>query len=102
MILISDVVIGAYLSDQAVLLYGQPVISLDATMEIRNTLTNQVTSFIEQDASNTAVYVCFSYRYNKCPKMCKYTLNYYSFDYYGLANRYDKVTLENHLGKFIP
>lgn len=66
---ISDIVVGAYLSDSVVVLLGQPVIELNASMEILNTLTNTSTRYIEKDAKNLTVRVCFQYSHADCSSM---------------------------------
>lgn len=70
--MLADFAVGAYLSDKAVVFYGQPVISLDATMRIMDAATNSPVSFIDQNATEVYVEVCFRYSYFRCTMMGTY------------------------------
>lgn len=66
---ISDMVVGAYLSDTAVVMFGQPIVSLDAELKVLNTTSRSSIDYIEQDGSRTELQICFHYNHRSCSAM---------------------------------
>ena len=56
----SDIAIGAFLSNDAVLLYGKPVIELDAWVEIGVPGTSG-SSMINRDSKDIIIATCFRF-----------------------------------------
>ncbi|OWF47712.1 integrin alpha-9-like isoform X2 [Mizuhopecten yessoensis] len=59
-----DTLIGAFMSDKAVLIYSQPTINMDVTLRIGDTVTNDI---IRQGTDTFTVEVCFSYQGQDLP-----------------------------------
>jgi len=66
------------MSDTAVVLYGSPLISVEGRLDIINTTSNASISYIEQDGTNTAVRVCFTYVYEHCSSIGRSDIMYFS------------------------
>ena len=72
--------IGSYLSNRAVVLLGQPIITLDKSLQIVSKFTNQPTRYIEQDAGNMSIQMHFLYDYSQCSRIGKFHSLKYIFD----------------------
>ncbi|XP_052798087.1 integrin alpha-9-like isoform X2 [Mya arenaria] len=66
---IKDTIVGSYLSDKAVVLYGQPVISLEAKLSVLDASNEQNIQFLTKNTSNVKVKACFKYTYPMCYKI---------------------------------
>ncbi|XP_045180509.2 integrin alpha-9-like isoform X2 [Mercenaria mercenaria] len=63
---INDTVVGSYLSDKAVVMFGQHVIELDADLKVLN-ITGDPTVLIDMDGDkHETVNVCFRFHYHRC------------------------------------
>lgn len=66
---INDLVIGSYLTDQAVVLYGNPVISMTAALKVIATASGTTINVIDKDQKDVAVQLCFEYEFKDCPSV---------------------------------
>ncbi|XP_033762354.1 integrin alpha-9-like isoform X2 [Pecten maximus] len=60
-----DTLIGAFMSDKAVLVYSQPTINMQVTMAIGGPITNDI---VKEGTERFTVEVCFSYQGKDLPK----------------------------------
>lgn len=61
----TDVLVGSYLSDEVVMLLGQPVLSMDGELHVLDKHYDQ-TNFIEVDERDKKVRVCFQFSDRRC------------------------------------
>ncbi|XP_052248841.1 integrin alpha-4-like [Dreissena polymorpha] len=65
---IPDTVVGAHLSDHAVVLYGRPAIRISAELKIQNR-TEDTVKYISKGSDDVYIRTCFRYNYPDCTRI---------------------------------
>ena len=74
-IYISDLAIGSYLSNNVVLLYGQPVIYMDAWIKVTVAgleLERRQQAMIKRNAAEIKIQTCFKFTNTDTQSLCEY------------------------------
>lgn len=69
--LISDVAIGSYISDEVIILFGQPIVKLDAELHILDK-NNVESEFVEVNEEDKFVKVCVLFSDRACDHVGRY------------------------------